>query len=113
MLVVGYTTGRASHARQNKGDDPDKKGYPDPPGWGFGVGLSNAHRKKKIIVTKEEKRKKLDRLNNDERKRTRHTEIILPKWNVQTIIKPGIMKEILEEIGKARVDVVAVQEIRW
>ena len=27
--------------------------------------------------------------------------------------KPGRMKEIMEEIGKARVDVVAVQEIRW
>ena len=28
-------TGRASHARQVKGDDPDKKGYPGPPGWGL------------------------------------------------------------------------------
>jgi len=35
-----YPTGRASHARQVKGDDPDKKGYPGPPGWGFGVGLT-------------------------------------------------------------------------
>ena len=30
----GVATGRASHARQVKGDDPDKKGYPDPPAWG-------------------------------------------------------------------------------
>jgi endonuclease/exonuclease/phosphatase family metal-dependent hydrolase len=29
------------------------------------------------------------------------------------LLKPGRMKEIMEEIGKARVDVVAVQEIRW
>jgi hypothetical protein len=28
-------TGRASHARQVKGDDPDK---PGPPGWRLGVG---------------------------------------------------------------------------
>jgi len=27
-------TGRVSHARQVKGDDLDKKGYPGPPGWG-------------------------------------------------------------------------------
>jgi hypothetical protein len=26
-------TGRASHARQVKGDGPDKNGYPGPPGW--------------------------------------------------------------------------------
>jgi hypothetical protein len=25
MLAVAYATGRASHARQVKGDDPDKK----------------------------------------------------------------------------------------
>jgi len=31
--------GRAFHARQVKGDDPDKKGYPGPPGWGLSVGL--------------------------------------------------------------------------
>jgi hypothetical protein len=27
--------GRASHAWQSKGDDPDEKGYPGPPRWGF------------------------------------------------------------------------------
>jgi hypothetical protein len=31
-------TGRVSHARQVKGDGPDKKGCPGPPGWGLGVG---------------------------------------------------------------------------
>ena len=33
-------TGRASHAGQVKGDDPDKKGYHGPPGWGLVVGLT-------------------------------------------------------------------------
>ena len=28
--------GWASHAGQVKGDDPNKKGYPGPPGWGVG-----------------------------------------------------------------------------
>ena len=28
-------TGRATHARQVKDDDPDKKEYPAPPGWGW------------------------------------------------------------------------------
>ena len=40
-------------------------------------------------------------------------EMPLATWNVQTMLKPGRIKEIMEEIGKARVDVVAVQEIRW
>jgi hypothetical protein len=54
MLAVAYATGRASHARQVKGDDPDKKGYPGPRGWGFGMGLTTPH-SKKLIVTKVEK----------------------------------------------------------
>jgi hypothetical protein len=56
MLAVAYATGRASHAEQVKGDDPDKKGYPGPPGWGFGVWLTTPH-SKKLIVTKVEQRK--------------------------------------------------------
>jgi hypothetical protein len=56
MLAIAYATGRASHARQVKGDDPDKKGYPGPPDWGFGVGLTTPH-SKKLIATKVEQRK--------------------------------------------------------
>jgi len=37
-------TGRASHCRQVKGDDPDKKGYPGPPGWELGMGLTTPYR---------------------------------------------------------------------
>jgi len=45
---------QASHARQVKGDDPDEKGYPGPPGWGLGMRLPTAPRKK--IVTKPKKK---------------------------------------------------------
>jgi hypothetical protein len=38
--------GRVSHARQVKGDDPDKKGYLGPPSWGLGVGLMAPPNKK-------------------------------------------------------------------
>jgi hypothetical protein len=63
-LAVANSTGWTSHARQVKGDDPDRKGYPDPPGWGLGVGLTTPH-SKKLIVTKVEERKKLDGFNYD------------------------------------------------
>jgi hypothetical protein len=53
MLVVAYATARASHARQVKGDEADKQGYPGPPGGEFGVGLTTPH-SKKLTVTKVE-----------------------------------------------------------
>jgi hypothetical protein len=37
---ASVAAGRASHAKGVKGDDPDKKGHPGPPGWGLGVGLT-------------------------------------------------------------------------
>jgi hypothetical protein len=52
MLAVAYATCQT-------GDRPDKKRFPGPPGWGFGVGLTNPH-SKKLIVTKVEQRNKLE-----------------------------------------------------
>jgi hypothetical protein len=114
ILAVAYATGRASHARKVKGDDPDKKGYPGPPGWGFCVGPTTPHNKKPIVM-KVEQRNEPDRFNDDghgTRKRNRYLRT-LATWNMRTMLKPGRMKEIMEEIGKAKVDVVALQEIRW
>jgi hypothetical protein len=48
-LAVVYATGRASHAKEVKGDDPDKKGYPGPPGWRLGVRLTTSTRKKILL----------------------------------------------------------------
>jgi hypothetical protein len=35
----GVAVDRFSLAGQVKGDDPENKGYPCPPGWGLGVGF--------------------------------------------------------------------------
>ena len=57
MLAVAYATGRASHARQVKGDDPYKKGCPHPPGWGFGMGLTTPPIKKTFYYESRAKKK--------------------------------------------------------
>jgi len=48
-LAVAYAPGRASHDRHVKGDDPDEKEYPGPPGCGLGVGLTTPHRKNNLF----------------------------------------------------------------
>jgi hypothetical protein len=58
MLAVAYATGRASHVRQVKGDDQDKKGYTSPPSWGLDVRLTTPPRK--IILLRNLKEMKLD-----------------------------------------------------
>jgi hypothetical protein len=57
MLAVACATGRASHARQFKGDDPDKKGYPGPPGWGVWRGANKPHTVKNLLLRKPNKGK--------------------------------------------------------
>ena len=51
------------------------------------MGLTTPPSKKKLIVTKVEQRKKLGRLNDDGRKKTRYTEITLATRNVQTMLQ--------------------------
>jgi hypothetical protein len=56
MLAVAYATGKAFHARQVKGDDPDKNRYPGPQGWGLGVRLTTPPRKKYCYETSKKKK---------------------------------------------------------
>jgi hypothetical protein len=49
-------TGRVSLAGQVKGDDPDQKGYPGPPGLGLGVRLTTSHRKNYRYETQQKPR---------------------------------------------------------
>jgi hypothetical protein len=49
MLAVAYATGKASHARQVKDDDPDKKGIPWSSRLGVGLRLTTPPRKKVLL----------------------------------------------------------------
>jgi len=51
LLAVAHATSRASHARQVKGGDPDKKRYPLPPGWELSVRVTTSPLKKYCYET--------------------------------------------------------------
>jgi len=34
-------------------------------------------------------------------------------WNVKTLLKPGKMQELAEELAKTQLEIVAIQETRW
>jgi len=56
MLAEAYATGSTSHARQVKGDDPDKKGYSGAPDCGLGMRLTNPPSKKNSYQTFKKKK---------------------------------------------------------
>jgi hypothetical protein len=93
MLAVVYDTGRTSHARQVKGDDPDKKGYPGPPGWGLGAGPTTLPQEKKTNVAKNSVIEtglsswKRPRLRSEEM----NTVMRFETWNVRTLLQAGNM----------------------
>jgi len=79
-------TGRATHAGQVKGEHPDKERYPGPPGWGLGVLLGAAPRKKSIAVKvqwgnfgqMQGRRNRLFEMDNEKK-------IKLATWNIRTM----------------------------
>jgi hypothetical protein len=107
-------TGGASHAGKVKGDDPDKKGYPGPQGWGLGVGLTTPP-SKKLIVTNSQLREKPGEDNCRLKQRKQRTEMVfnIATWNIRTMFHPGKMQEISNEIIKYDIHITELQEIRW
>jgi exonuclease III len=41
------------------------------------------------------------------------SDLIMATWNVKTMLIPGKMQEISKEIMKYKIDIIAIQEIRW
>ena len=109
MPAVALATGRATLAGQVEGDDPDERGYPGPPGWELGVRLTTSPRKKSIVTKPYNKPRNV--INTQRRQRT--TNLTFGTWNVQTMLQPGKMMQIADEVLKQGIDLVALQEIRW
>jgi hypothetical protein len=64
-------TGRAFRTRQVKGDDPERKVYPGPPGWGMGLRLTSPHKKCLLRRFKREEAKVHQGLQCKKKKTTR------------------------------------------
>jgi len=103
MPAVASATGRATLVGQVEGDGPDERGYSGPPGWGLGVRLTTSPHKK-LIVTKPYNKPR-DVMNTRRRQRT--TDLTSGTWNVQTMLQPGKIMKIADEVLKLGI------EIRW
>ena len=109
MPALALATGRATLPGQVECDGPHEREYPGPPGWGLGVRLTTPPRKKSIV------KKTFNKPRNimNTRRRQRTTDLTFGTWNVQTLLQPGKMMEIADEVLKQGIDLVDLQEIRW
>ena len=46
-------------------------------------------------------------------KQNKENEIIIGTWNVSTLLQPGKMQELEEQISETQLEILAIQEIRW
>jgi len=46
-------------------------------------------------------------------KRNKENKIIIGTWNVRTLLQPGKIKELAEQISETQLEILAMQEIRW
>jgi hypothetical protein len=114
MLAVAYATSRAFNARQVKGDDPNKKGYPSPPGWGLGAGLTTLYCKNQNVAKNSVNETGLPSWKRlTMRSKEMNTVMRFGTWNVRTLLQAGNMNAIAEEAERYKMDAVALQEIRW
>jgi exonuclease III len=67
-------------------------------------------------LAKESQRTKYGRLKRNRQwrgQRNKNPKLCIGSWNIKTLLKPGKMQELAEELAKTRLEIVVLQEIRW
>ena len=70
----------------------------------------------KLQAKKKTQRIGPERLNWNKRwqgQRNKNPKLCIGTWNVNTLLKPGKLQELTEELAKTRLEIVAIQETRW
>jgi hypothetical protein len=70
-----------------------EKSFPKKPQYGI-AGLINGCRQRRL-------------------KRNKEIKIIIGTWNVRTLLKPGKMQQLAEQLSKTQLEIPAIQEMRW
>jgi len=91
----------------------DKKNYPGPPGWGFGHEANNLSSIKNLTVEKPNNGCRLDNSGERPRKSYKDNDFYTATWNVIHLYGVGMLKQVKTEMEKYRIDITAVQEVRW
>jgi hypothetical protein len=70
----------------------------------------------KILAKKSQQRKVAGIINRCGQrcvKRNNENKIIIGTWNVRTLLQPGKMQELAEQISETQLEILVIQEIRW
>jgi hypothetical protein len=91
-------------------------GYPGPPGWGVRLEANNltSQNSNCYETSRTASDGWMDGCNGRRPKQTpRNKDLVIATWNVRTMLKPGKMREIANEVLKYKIDTITLQEIRW
>ena len=71
---------------------------------------------KKIRAKKSQQRKVAGLINGCGQrrvKRNKENKIIIGTWSVRTLLQPGKMQELAEQLSETQLEILAIQEVRW
>lgn len=71
--------------------------------------------KKKLVTESVQQPRTPDRINGSRPRQSsrKNKDLMISTWNVRTMLKPGRMKEIYQQMENFKMDLIALQEIRW